>query len=155
MKCYIFVVLTHSSHVPVEQGALLINTIRKPAEIHLSLFPCFTLSETGGATHVCRSSAGSRSPAATQSGSLSVHGAAPHCPLVPSSLLCLRRSCSFPGPMATDSSTTWSLQCCSLFTSILPFLSMPLATQVDQEGGSGRLPPSAPHISHLQHRLHV
>ena len=73
-------VLTHSSHVPVEQGALLIHTIKKPAEICLSLLPCFTICESGGATDVCRSSAGSRNPAATRSSSLGVHGGCPSLP---------------------------------------------------------------------------
>ena len=71
-------VLTHSSHV--EQGTLLIDTIKKPAEICLSLLPYFTISESGGATDVCRSSAGSRNPAATRSSSLGVHGGCPSLP---------------------------------------------------------------------------
>ena len=79
-------VLTHSSHVPVEQGALLIHTIKKPAEICLSLLPCFTICESGGATDVCRSSAGSRNPAATRSSSLGVHG---DCPSLPRSSISL------------------------------------------------------------------
>uniref|UniRef100_A0A8V0X9B9 G-protein coupled receptors family 1 profile domain-containing protein n=1 Tax=Gallus gallus TaxID=9031 RepID=A0A8V0X9B9_CHICK len=82
-------------------------------------------------------------------------GAAPHCPGVPSPYLCLRRGCCFPGPMATDSSRRWSFCCCSLFTSILPSLSTPWGTWVDQEGCSGHLSPSASHISHFQHCLHV
>ena len=148
-------VLTHSSHVPVEQGALLIHTIKKPAEICLSLLPCFTICESGGATDVCRSSAGSRNQLQHGAAASVSMGSAPHCPGVPSPYLCLRWGCCFPGPMATDSSRRWSLYCCSLFTSILPSLSTPWGTWVDQEGCSGHLSPSASHISHFQHCLHV